>query len=69
MEMFFGFLVGTMLIAVSVCIYFVKKLSDKVEMIKADYGCFDDSLDRLWSHYYNLDMTVRKITEEGDDGK
>lgn len=69
MEMFFGFLVGTLLIATAVCIYFVKKLSDKVEMLRSNFKCFDDSLDRLWGQHYNLDTTVRKITEEGDDGK
>ena len=53
MEMFFGFLVGTLLIAVGVCIYFVKKLSDKVEKLWSDIKYFEDSLDRLWGQHSN----------------
>lgn len=65
MEMFFGFLVGTLLIAVCVCIYFVKKLSDKVEMVKTDYRFFD----RIIEDHAKDIMDIREKLREEDDGK
>ncbi len=70
MEMFFGFLVGTLLIAVGVCIYFIKKMGDTIDMIKSDYTYLSNSFDRLRDRYYDLDITVRKLQkDEEDDGK
>ena len=75
MEMFFGFLVGTLLIATAVCIYFVKKMHDSIEMMKTDNRYFDRTIEEhtkdimgLWEKLRGTKPTYFGSSEE-DDGK
>lgn len=75
MEMFFGFLVGALLIAVGVCIYFVKKMHDSIEMMKTDNRYFDRTLEEHTKDIMVIREKMRGTkpayfgSSEEDDGK